>query len=102
MAPRGISRKSASVFLPEKIAMSTCPICKGEVISQAGRGRPARFCSPRCRRAAEIEIARITHRIAGLERTSSGLRTTTYRTGWEPDENLIVVELARQNERLLD
>ena len=53
--------------------MSGCRRC-GAALGSQGRGRPAVYCSPACRRAAEFEVRRLTRRLDALEVQASTAR----------------------------
>jgi hypothetical protein len=79
-----------------------CPRCSRAIPASEGAGRPATYCSPGCRRAAEYEIRRINDRLDHLEQRFSALRFTIHRTGWEDDPALLEAEIARQRARLAE
>jgi len=48
-----------------------CSKCGKELPAQEGAGRPRKFCSDACTRAATMEIRRLNARIAQLEKNQS-------------------------------
>ena len=56
-----------------KTMKTTCP-CGQPLTRAAGAGRPAKYCSTACRRAAEFEIRRIYKLLARLEDRLVNLR----------------------------
>ncbi|MCC7311099.1 MAG: hypothetical protein IT510_07625 [Sulfuritalea sp.] len=51
-----------------------CLKCETELPEQQGAGRPRKYCSDACQRAAALEIKRLDSRIAKLERDESTWR----------------------------
>lgn len=47
--------------------MDRCATCGGELVVRGGRGRPARYCSARCKREMEFEVRRLRERLADAE-----------------------------------
>lgn len=50
-----------------------CLIC-GADVQQPARGRRRRYCSPACRKSAELELRRLETRLQQLERWAGQLR----------------------------
>ncbi len=82
--------------------MQHCPRCGRVIQTPSGAGRPATYCSPGCRRAAEYEIRRIDDHLTKLESRLSALRLINERTGWEDDPALLEAEIAVQRARLAE
>jgi hypothetical protein len=87
-----------------------CPVCSGPVRDTSGsRGRPPTYCSTRCRRSANLEIARVNDRLRNLEGRLSETRLADadHRVdGLDviglDDPALLEREIALQKQRLLD
>ena len=79
-----------------------CGYCRTVLGPPTGKkGRPASYCSPAHRRAAEHEITRVTNRIGALEFQMSDDRASNMRVfGFDPV--LVEAELARQKARLME
>jgi hypothetical protein len=75
--------------------MKRCVKCNGIIERQSATGRPASYCSTSCRRAAEIEIARITKRIAEYEERLNSAKRCRHNTpdgeGLRPGELIIAL-----------
>lgn len=73
-----------------------CAKCGATLRAKAGPGRPRRFCSPVCKRAADYELRRVQR---ALERIES--RTRSYRVdGLTGLAERLDVERLRLEERL--
>jgi hypothetical protein len=57
----------------EDAVSGKCAKCGGELVQQE-TGRPSRYCSKACRRAAEYELRRIQRRLEDLEVSESNAR----------------------------
>jgi hypothetical protein len=53
---------------------ANCPKCGNELPQREGAGRPARYCSTTCKRAAAYEITRLNRRLQSLEDRASNER----------------------------
>ena len=49
------------------MTMTNCPKCGNDLPQQEGAGRPARYCSDACKRAAGYEMTRLNRRLQGIE-----------------------------------
>lgn len=75
-----------------------CPVCRGEIQPTVGPGRPARYCSIACRRAAEFEIRRLDKLIGSHETRLSKIRTGVF--ALDGAEDRLADEIDRLNLRL--
>jgi len=50
-----------------------CPVC-GSIVPESTGGRPARYCSPTCRRLAAYELRRVQARLVRLENQAEACR----------------------------
>jgi len=55
-------------------ATSTCPICSTALPPRKATGRPNVYCSPACRKSAELKLRRMNALLADLERRLSETR----------------------------
>lgn len=78
---------------------TTCVKCGGQIAESATAGRPKRYCSTACRRAAEHEIRRVNALLAKLEEKVSNARLGFGFSSPGSVENLMS-EIARQEARL--
>ena len=81
--------------------MSNCKMCSRELAAATGAGRPPRYCSVACRRAAEFEIRRLDKRIDGLEDQISLVRRSRMMV-MGVDVDLVEAEILRLRDRLLE
>jgi hypothetical protein len=51
----------------EKFRMAACTVCNQPTKINTGRGRPAIYCSPGCRRYRELELRRASEAVDRLE-----------------------------------
>jgi hypothetical protein len=84
----------------EAAFVKKCPICGGKLPESAGPGRPRKFCSPACSRAAELEIRRVNARLERLEDRLSECRASEVASFDSP--KLLEAEIARQHAHLLE
>ncbi|MDB5637759.1 MAG: hypothetical protein JWP51_2667 [Bradyrhizobium sp.] len=82
---------------------TTCALCPRILPPSKATGRPATFCSIRCRRASEYEIRRIDKRIGDLETQLSDRRISNLKffSGVDDPER-IQAEIDRLKTRLLE
>lgn len=76
-----------------------CLKCGGQIAESATAGRPKRYCSVACRRAAEHEVRRLNALLAKLEERVSNARLGFGFSSPGSVENL-EGEIARQEARL--
>jgi hypothetical protein len=85
----------------------TCPNCGAKLPASSKPGRPLKFCSEACRRAAEFEKRRVNDRLKVLEQRASEWRVQANSTGIlkgiEMDDPLALEkEIELQRRRLLE
>ena len=69
----------------------TCPECSGPMPATKATGRPATYCSPTCRRAAEYAIRRAQVLLTRAQRAEQDARLRVA-TGWGHKDDAKVVD----------
>jgi hypothetical protein len=82
------------------LGMDTCAKCTRPLSARARTGRPARYCSPACRRAAEYELRRVQRHLEMVERELRLYRVKSAETWIPPVERRSVPALEAEAERL--
>lgn len=77
-----------------------CLKCGSPIPEHEGPGRPRKFCSDVCKRAAEMEMRRLDSRIAKLERDESTYRIKNA-IGWAKGAAEEIKRLEARLEQLL-
>ena len=78
-----------------------CPMCPRPLPRSTARGRPKDFCGPLCRKAASLELGRVSRRLEVLEwrRTSSTITNPALFHNAD-DPKAIDAEIRRERRRL--
>lgn len=67
--------------------MDTCVMC-GRALTQPATGRPRRYCSTGCRRAADLEVRRLDRHLDQLEQRLRWANLNFWMTGKDEIEKI--------------
>lgn len=67
--------------------MDKCVMC-GRALTQPSTGRPRRYCSTGCRRAADLEVRRLDRRLDQLEQRLQWANLNFWETGKDEIEKI--------------
>ena len=83
----------------QQVTKTHCP-CGQPLEQKSGAGRPAKYCSTACRRAAEFEIRRIDKLLARLEDRLVNLRLGYFSVDPASESAQLASEIERANIRM--